>query len=171
MLLESFPPCFSSDAKILILGSMPGQASLDANRYYAHPRNAFWSLLNDVYGGLPDDYDERLCWAKSHKLALWDVLKHCEREGSLDASIKPLTEVPNAIGDLIQQAPKLQRIVFNGKKAEQAFRKHCKALLDVDAIEFLTMPSTSPAYAAKSYADKLLQWREAVVIQCNGDHK
>lgn len=164
MLLESFPPCFSTDARLLVLGSMPGRASLDAHRYYAHPRNAFWPILGDVFGGLPVDYPARLQWAKSHKVALWDVLKHCERKGSLDTSIKVASEIPNAIGELLHQAPQLKRIVFNGQKAKQAFQRHCKELLSVEGIEFKAMPSTSPAHASLSYSDKLLEWRAALAL-------
>jgi hypoxanthine-DNA glycosylase len=164
MVLNSFQPVFREDARVLILGSMPGNASLNADQYYAHPRNVLWPILADLFHEpLPDSYGDRLTLLLQNKCALWDVLRHCEREGSLDSNIKATTEVPNDFVWLCSQLPKLQMIVFNGKKAEQSFRRHQRELFrDLEAdIRFVSLPSTSPANAAFSYDEKLRQWSQA----------
>ena len=141
---------------------MPGIKSLQANEYYAHPRNVFWRLLGDL--GLCDpseSYADRTSSLQMAGVALWDVLAACDRDGSLDASIVRESEEANDIASLLQQQPTLRALLFNGNKAEQAFRSHIHASLSPDLRERCTLarlPSTSPAHAI-AYARKLDAWR------------
>lgn len=168
MVLESFPPCVDIDARILILGSMPGRASLEAQRYYAHPRNQFWWIMSELLKGsmvdvsMPEDYPERLAWLRSHQIGLWDVLKFCERDGSLDSNIKVATEVANPLPELIETLRSLQLVIFNGKKAEQAFKRYCADSVINRRVKFVCLPSSSPANAATSKECKLEQWSNAI---------
>lgn len=163
--LTSFPPVVAADTRVLILGSMPGSRSLAEHEYYAHPRNLFWPMMDDLFGiDRTWSYERRLEALLARGIGLWDVLKHCERAGSLDASIVRQTEVPNDFAALLPRLPKLRAVAFNGQKAEQAFRRQVSPLLPADtvaAVVFLSLPSTSPANASKSWAEKRAQW-EAV---------
>jgi len=164
-MLTSFAPVYRTDARIIVLGSMPGNASLDADQYYAHPRNQFWPMMARVFQfDLADTYAERLLQLKEHRCALWDALKHCEREGSLDSSIQLTSEVPNDFVWLLDQLPQLELIIFNGKKAEQSFKKHRVALLEprLAALRTECLPSTSPANASLSFDAKYLVWSETI---------
>lgn len=166
-MLQSFSPIVSVNTRILILGSMPGKASLDANQYYAHPRNLLWSLLA-MYAeeqSAPPEYSLKLAMLERIGVGLWDVLQHCEREGSLDSDIKPDTEQANDFASLFKTLPNLQRICFNGKKAEHSFYKHVvKAGTDVSAYSLHALPSTSPANASIPLAVKQQQWFSALNI-------
>lgn len=160
--LTSFPPVVDDDTRVLILGSMPGSRSLAEHEYYAHPRNLFWPLMEDLFGiERTWPYARRLEALLLCGIGLWDVLKHCEREGSLDASIVRHTEVPNDVAALLPRLPKLRAFAFNGRKAEQSFRRHVSPRLPPEAvgtIELVRLPSTSPANAGQSWADKRKQW-------------
>jgi len=164
MVLEGFPACINMDVKILILGSMPGRISLEEQRYYAHPRNQFWWIMSELLGAaMPEDYQARLGWLKSHGVGLWDVLRYCEREGSLDSNIRVDTEVANPLPELIHRLNKLELVIFNGKKAEQAFRRYCLSdLNDCDRQKLMCLPSTSPANAGTSKERKLEAWSQAM---------
>jgi len=154
---RSFAPVARADARILILGSMPGAASLAAQQYYAHPRNQFWGILERLCGiGIDLPYDERLERLQQRGLALWDVLASCERRGSLDAAIERRTTIANDIPAL------LQRICCNGAIAHAALRRSFGALTDAARIEILRLPSTSPANAGCTPARKLAAWRAAL---------
>lgn len=108
--LTSFPPVVDAGTRVLILGSMPGARSLAEHEYYAHPRNLFWPLMDDLFGiERTWPYERRLAALLARGLGLWDVLRHCEREGSLDASIVTETEVPAAVDEPGQCGPKLGR--------------------------------------------------------------
>jgi double-stranded uracil-DNA glycosylase len=165
MRARSFPPVIGLAPKVLILGSMPGRASLAAVQYYAHRQNSFWRII-DALGiaeaGLA--YEARLGELKQARIALWDVLAACERSGSLDASIVASSEVPNDVTGLLADHPSLHAVLFNGTKAEAAFRKHILPALPaaVNArLDFVRLPSTSPARAIPFEA-KLAAWREAL---------
>ena len=164
VLLRAFPPVAKPNARILILGSMPSAASLLAQQYYAHPRNAFWSILATITGvaaGAP--YSERLQSLTDAGFALWDVLQCCERKGSLDSAIVDATSVPNDFAFFISEYPYLERVVFNGGKAEQCFRRQVQLPQSMcDALEFRRVPSTSPAHASWSFQRKLEVWRDAL---------
>lgn len=163
MRLTSFPPVADAATRVLILGSMPGSRSLAEHEYYAHPRNLFWAFIEELFGidrGMP--YEGRLQALLARGLGLWDVLKHCEREGSLDSSIVQQTEVPNDFPALLAACPELRAICFNGQKAAQAFRRHVIPMVGPGAltgVELVSLPSTSPANAAKSREWKQLQWQ------------
>ncbi len=156
----SFAPVARADARILILGSMPGKASLNAQQYYAHPRNLFWPIIAALYAaGPPAAYEERLQLLQDHNIALWDVLQSCVRETSLDADING--EVVNDFASFFAQHKLITHVFFNGGKAAHAFKRHVqKDHLQNHPVELTLaqLPSTSPAYAARSFEQKLQAW-------------
>lgn len=162
MTIAGFDAVAAPDARALILGTMPGEASLRAREYYAHPRNAFWKIMGELYG-FPHDapYRIRLEGLTSNGAALWDVLEACERPGSLDSNIKMQSAKPNDLPLFLIEHPGIARICFNGKKAEELFRRLVLPNLPSgsDLPDLLVMPSTSPANAHLSYQDKLAQWK------------
>ncbi len=161
MIVRSFAPIAAPDAHTLILGSMPGIASLEAGRYYAHPRNAFWPIMGALYGADPDiRYAERVATLKASGVAVWDVLRACEREGSLDADIS--AEVPNNFASFFAAHPGVRRIGLNGAKAAASFRKHAAPVVPINA-RLEVLPSTSPAHAARSFEEKCALWRAALL--------
>lgn len=151
-------PLLSPDTRILILGSFPGAASLKAQQYYAHPQNHFWRILQAIWPHSPMDtgafsYQKRSDWLLSKQLGLWDVYAACEREGSLDSSIR--NAVLNDFSALCGLCPDLQAIAFNGA---ESFRhaKYC----GMAGLAVYKLPSTSSANAAWSFECKLAVWRE-----------
>lgn len=168
MPLRSFLPVVGRDARVLVLGSMPGAASLAAQRYYAHPRNLFWPIMGELFGASPTlSYDARLTMLKDAGIALWDVLAACEREGSLDQRIVRATEQPNAIAELLYDTPTLRTLAFNGAKAAQAYARHVAPQLDDtlrESLRLMALPSTSPANAGQPYAVRLARWREILTV-------
>jgi len=165
-LLEGFPPIAASHAHTLILGSMPGSASLAAKRYYAHPRNAFWPIVGEVLGidpALP--YAQRAALLAARGYALWDVLGACRRAGSLDTAIERASMQANAFLPFLIEHPAIDRIFFNGGAAEQIFRRQVApqltSALALDQLPSMhRLPSTSPANASIPIARKLAAWRE-----------
>ncbi|MDD1621077.1 MAG: DNA-deoxyinosine glycosylase [Methylococcaceae bacterium] len=156
----SFPPIARADARLLILGSMPGKASLDANQYYAHPRNLFWPIMGELVGAHPAlDYEERARILIANGIALWDVLKSCRRSGSLDADIDKLSMIANDFVAFFNARPHIDQIFFNGATAEHAFRHQVLPTINADNFLLRRLPSTSPAHAALSYHQKLQSWR------------
>jgi hypoxanthine-DNA glycosylase len=164
--LESLPPIVGPEPRVLILGSMPGARSLAAREYYAHPRNAFWPIMDALIGLDPAlGYAVRTSRIEAAGIALWDVLKHCERTGSLDTRIVRKSEVPNAIVPLLARHPTIRLVALNGGKAQAAFRRHLLPRLDAPAlarVAIVPLPSTSPAHAARSLAEKTAIWRAAI---------
>ena len=164
--VESFPPLFNGSAHVLILGSMPGLASLSAGQYYAHPRNAFWRIMRGIFGideSLP--YSHRTTALLNQGLAVWDVLKACVRQGSLDSDIVSHSIVANDFKTLFEQCPAIGKIVFNGSTAEQTYIRHVLPTLDLKhaAIPAVRLPSTSPAHAGLDFEGKLNAWRNALI--------
>ena len=158
-LVRSFAPVVDTRARVLVLGSMPGVASLDADRYYAHPRNLFWPIMGALFGfdaTLP--YPERLARIGAAGVALWDVAGECVRPGSLDARIEAGSVVANDIAGLLARYPDITRVRFNGAAAETLFRRHALGTLD-PVPDLLRLPSTSPAHAAMGFEAKLAAWR------------
>lgn len=158
--IYSFAPIADKNAEILILGSMPGCASLEANQYYAHKRNAFWRIISELLQwDTTLDYEARVIALKSARIALWDVLHSCRREGSLDSSIETDTLVANDFQHFFQKHHKIKRVFFNGTKAEACFKQQVLRKHDFSSISFARLPSTSPAHAAKSFECKLDAWQ------------
>ncbi len=159
-LVRSFAPACRGDARVLILGSMPGVASLTAGRYYAHPRNAFWPIMGELCGAGPAlPYDARLARLADAGIALWDVIARCTRAGSLDSAIAADSIEANDFAALYAACPALTHVFFNGTAAATAYRRHVAADLAPAALRFVRLPSTSPAHAARSLADKLTAWQ------------
>ncbi len=159
MPVRSFPPLIAAHARVLILGSMPGIASLQALRYYAHPRNQFWPILGELLGfDASADYALRVQALHKAGIAVWDVLAECEREGSLDTSIRRDSEQANDLPGLLAKHPALSTILLNGAKAAASLRRHHPGL----AISRVVLPSTSPAHASMSAAEKSAHWHRVL---------
>lgn len=161
--IHCFAPVADTNAKVLILGSMPGKASLAAGQYYAHPRNMFWTIMGELNGahrGLP--YRDRLKILRSSKIALWDVLASCIRKTSLDSRIETASEVPNDFNTFFLQHPGITHVFFNGVKAEQCFLKYVRSGLKPASLRYQRLPSTSPANAGLTYQQKLLAWQSVM---------
>lgn len=160
MTIKSFAPVEDGNACVLVLGSMPGKASLAAGQYYAHPRNLFWPILGSLLGFSPDiSYEERLTALKVNRIALWDVLASCERVTSLDAGIVSDSEIVNDFEAFFNEHPRIEDVFFNGRKAGQTFMKKVMPFLPPRRLTLHPLPSTSPAYAAMSYREKLDAWQ------------
>ena len=154
MLKYSFSPISHPNARVLILGTMPSEQSLAVNQYYGHPRNAFWKILFSVFETpFSTDYEQRKCLLVNNRIALWDVLEACVREGSLDSAIEQ--EVPNDFDSFLKAHPHIQTIYFNGQKAAKFFKQHVAVS---DRYHQVTLPSTSPANAGMSFEKKLMEW-------------
>ena len=167
-LLAGFPPVSTPAAHTLILGSMPGKASLTASRYYAHERNAFWRIMGDLLGAGPaQPYAERLLKLNAAGIALWDVIAVCERKSSLDADIVPASVQANDFQEFFAAHPGIERIFFNGAAAEASFRRHVLPGLANFSFALQRLPSTSPAHAAQGYAQKLAAWSAIVALPNN----
>ena len=156
----SFAPIARADARVLVLGSMPGEASLQAGQYYAHPHNAFWPIMGALFGaGRELDYDRRVARLRDAGVAVWDVLHGCERKGSLDAAIDDRTIEPNDFAAFFRAHLAVERVFFNGAKAEQVYRRRVLPGLPAGGPAYLRRPSTSPANASLDAAAKLDRWR------------
>ena len=157
-LSQGFAPVARPDARILILGSMPGVASLEAVQYYAFPRNAFWKIMGDLFAAGPElDYQTRLQKLTANHIALWDVIEICHRPGSLDSAISENGMATNDFSSFFSRHPHITRVYFNGQKAAGLFKKKVVPGLK-GQYDYHVLPSTSPAHAAKSYAAKLKAW-------------
>lgn len=156
-MIHSFPPAVNSQTRILVVGSMPGEASLKAQEYYAYKHNQFWKIAFEIFadGRTPLDYADKIKTLLSNTIGLWDALKACERTGSLDGNISEPT--PNDFPALFAQFPRIHTLLFNG----QAARAHFKRAFGSAGKTCITLPSTSPAHASRSYAEKLHIWKEA----------
>jgi len=164
--LHGFKPIEDRNARALILGSMPGSASLAAGQYYAHSQNAFWRIISQLLRlDLTSSYEVRAQALKSARIALWDVLQSCVREGSLDTMIKRDTQIANDFQTFFKTHTNITHIYFNGTKAEHYFMRYVVHNIDSRAISFLRLPSTSPAYAAMTFEQKLSAWRALVEPQ------
>lgn len=160
---QSFKPIEPAYMRVLILGSMPGLASLEAQAYYAHPRNGFWPIMAAL---LQQDwsasFEQRYEQLQQQHIGLWDVLAQCERPGSLDSSIRSQSIKTNDIPGLVLRHPECQAIALNGNKAADLFKRY---LLKVhpaifNSIQIVALPSTSPAHARMSLEDKTQVWRD-----------
>jgi double-stranded uracil-DNA glycosylase len=158
---QGFPPIENPSARVLILGSMPGIASLRAGQYYAHPRNQFWPILGVLLSrdlvALP--YPDRVQCLIDAGIALWDVLHSCQRPGSLDADIAPDSIVANDFHPFFARHPALTHVFFNGATAEQQFKRRVQVQIAFPQLQSHRLPSTSPAHAALDFPAKLAAWR------------
>ena len=160
--IDSFKPQLGNHPKVLILGSIPGVKSLEMQAYYAHPRNSFWSIIGDFLG-VPltsEDWSTRYQCLKDHHIALWDVIQQCERPGSLDSAIRSDSLVANDIDGLLRAHASIRKVLCNGATAWRLFHKHFPQ--HAGLVE--KMPSTSPAYASLSVANKAAIWHAALTL-------
>lgn len=161
MILTGFKPIVGESPKILILGSMPSEKSLQQTEYYAHPQNAFWAIMGELFNfDHKAGYAQRTNQLKQHHIALWDVIAQCTREGSLDTSIDKDSIVANDFSDFFSSHPTIDYVFFNGNKAEQEFNKRILPVLGdtAEKLTFQRLPSTSPANARMSKKEKLKHW-------------
>lgn len=158
---KCFPPIARRDAQILILGSLPGQMSLQRRQYYAQPQNAFWRIMGELFGAGPElSYAARGRRLREQRVALWDVCASAWRPGSLDTAIRPDSIELNDFAEFFRKHGQIRLIAFNGSKAAELFERRALSLLPEAArkIPRRIMPSTSPANATLSYARKLKHW-------------
>jgi TDG/mug DNA glycosylase family protein len=160
--IRSFPPISDRRASVLILGSMPGKASLRESQYYAHPRNLFWRFMEEILDiSREAPYSVRCKMLQENGVALWDTLKTCTRSSSLDSDIDDSTIVPNDLASFLGQHPRIRMICFNGAKSENVFMRRVAPTLgeSLNGIELKRLPSTSPANASIPVATKRDQWQ------------
>jgi len=160
--VRSFAPVARRDARLLILGSMPGTASLAVGRYYAHPRNAFWPIVGSVCGfDANAPYAKRLAALQARGIALWDVLRSCERDGSLDGDIAAASVQTNDFAGFLAAHRRIAAVLCNGGTAFALFGKRVRPTLGLPFREMpcVQLPSTSPAHAGRTLAQKLAAWR------------
>jgi hypoxanthine-DNA glycosylase len=151
---RSFPPIVDAQARVLVLGTLPGEESLRRGEYYAHPRNLFWPIIFALFGELaPSNYAERLAFLTAHRIAVWDVCELGERERSADTTIR--WERPNAIDRLLDQHPLIRAVAFNGTTAQRLYDRHFARR---EQLTYLALPSTSPAHATIDFSAKLARW-------------
>lgn len=153
--VNSFLPIVDERSRILILGSMPGVESLRLQQYYANPRNQFWKLIYEIFAFEPSvTYEERISFLKSKQIGLWDVIKNCYREGSLDSAIRG--ESANDFRTLFEAYPDIKIVLFNGGKAYETYKKWI-GFEAIPNLKFGKLTSSSPANT-KKYEEKLKEW-------------
>lgn len=151
---RSFPPIIDERARVLVLGTLPGEESLRRQQYYAHPRNLFWPILFALFEKpVATEYEAKLGFARVQRVALWDVCMVGERDASADSTIR--REAPNAIDRLLDAHPLIEAIAFNGTTARRLYERHFRLR---PGLSYLAMPSTSPAHARLDFAAKLAKW-------------
>lgn len=166
-IVRSFPPLARADARVLILGSMPGAESLRRRQYYAHPHNQFWPIMGALFGATRElPYAERVGRLLDHRVAVWDVLRHCRRAGSLDSAIRRDSEAINDFARFFARHPAIRAVFFNGAKSENVFARAVRDGLGPRARElrYARLPSTSPAHAGVPRGAKLRAWRRVAEI-------
>lgn len=160
-----FGPIVSSDSRLLILGTLPGEESLIRRQYYGHPRNHFWPIAAAAFGEeLPASYDDRIAMLARNRVALWDVLQSAQRVGSLDSKIE--NPIANDFSAFLARYPGIRTLAFNGNNAHKFFRRFVekKQDLPLGQIRVLYLPATSPAYA-RPFEEKAAKWREALAVR------
>ena len=167
--IEGFPPIVAENVKVLVLGSMPSAQSLAKQQYYGHPRNAFWPIMGELFGAAPAlSYQQRTAILLKHRVAVWDVLKSCQRQGSLDAGIDPESIRTNDLAVLYAYCPLLKQVFFNGGTAQAVYNKHILPQLTgrFGYLQYQRLPSTSPAHAAMNLQQKINAWR-VIMTACD----
>ena len=158
---RGFPPISGPDIHTLILGSLPSRKSLELRQYYGHPQNAFWRIMDRLFGagrGLP--YDERVRRLVAGRVGVWDVLSSSVRPGSMDSAIDMRSATANDFDRFLREHRSVRRICFNGRKAAELFERKVSLADDVRLAEvtLMQLPSTSPAHAAMPFEEKLDRW-------------
>ena len=156
-----FPPIAAASARVLVLGSLPGRMSLEKQQYYAQPHNAFWKIMGRLFGAAPElPYERRLELLCAHRVAVWDVLAAGERSGSLDSAIVTSSIVVNDFSAFFGAHREISLVCFNGNKAAELYRRRVLPGLTsvIAALETQLLPSTSPAHASRTFAQKLARW-------------
>jgi hypoxanthine-DNA glycosylase len=159
---RGFPPIAALDARVLILGSLPGQASLAAQQYYAQPQNAFWRIMGELFGAGPGvPYAARAERLRASGIALWDVCSEAVRPGSLDAAIDLATVVTNDFVRFFGKHPRIAHVCVNGGTAHRLYLRRVQPGLPepLSSLPLHLLPSTSPAHASLRFAQKLERWR------------
>jgi TDG/mug DNA glycosylase family protein len=162
---DGFAPIARPDARVLVLGTLPGKFSLERGEYFAQPRNVFWRIMGEIVGASPElPYQDRVVRLLENGIALWDVCAAAHRPGSLDSAIKSYK--PNDFRIFLEAHKQVRLICFNGAKASEIY---CRDVLpnlppDFEKIRREVLPSTSPAFAAMPFAQKLSQWQVVVSI-------
>ncbi|MDD2724731.1 MAG: DNA-deoxyinosine glycosylase [Methylovulum sp.] len=159
---EGFQPIADEKASVLILGSMPSVASLQAKQYYAHPRNAFWMIMGELFGANPElDYQQRQKLLMVHHIAVWDVLQSGYRCGSLDANIDMKSIQVNDFAGFYTHHPAISLVFFNGGMAEKMYRQRVlpKLVQEFNHLRYQRLPSTSPAHASLTLPQKMVAWQ------------
>jgi hypoxanthine-DNA glycosylase len=162
---KCFEPIARADARVLILGSLPGKMSLERNQYYAQPYNAFWRIMGELVGASRDlPYEERLRVLRQHHIAVWEVCAVGFRAGSLDSAIELSTVRTNNFGTFLRAHPGIKLICFNGRKAEEIYRRKVRQVPRAvfQRVRYASLPSTSAAHAGMPFAQKLALWRKAL---------
>jgi hypoxanthine-DNA glycosylase len=167
---RGFPPIAAVDARVLVLGSLPGQASLSAHQYYAQPQNAFWRIMCALFDADPSQpYAERASLLVARRIALWDVCRAAVRSGSRDASIELRSVVVNDFAAFFRAHPGIEAVYCNGGMAYRLYERLVLPRLSepARALPRERLPSTSPAYAGLRYEEKLAQW-ERIALRLAG---
>ena len=160
--LQGFAPIVSTNSVAIVLGSMPSDMSLHKQQYYGHPRNAFWPIMCTLFNaGTLLPYTACVALLQDNHLAVWDVLKQCQRAGSLDSAIANDTIITNDFEGFFKAYPLIKTVFFNGAAAEKIYRKQCLPKLEsrFNYLNYQRLPSTSPAYAAMHFEQKLEHWQ------------
>ena len=167
-----FPPIAKENAKILILGSMPSDVSLQKQEYYGHGRNAFWPIMLSLFNETTDfdaaNYRQRQNLLIKNRIAVWDVLQNCYRAGSLDTAIKMDSIKVNAFPSFFTMHKAIEKVCFNGAKAEGIYAKYVLPHIkdQFDYLQYVRLPSTSPAHAAMTLQQKIEVWENAIKTDC-----
>lgn len=167
--IKGFHPIVNKDAKILILGSMPSDMSLKKQEYYGYQRNTFWTIMSTLFVDnkkVISDYSLRIKMLLDNNVALWDVLQSCHREGSLDAAIKMDSIKTNDFINFFSIYPDIKKVFFNGGKAETIFNKYVLPEINEQFgyLQFIRLPSTSPAHAAMTVKQKIDIWQKEINV-------
>lgn len=160
-IIQGFAPIAADDARVLVLGSMPSEASLLKQQYYGHPRNAFWPIMGLLFGAGPElTYEQRKKILMAQGIAVWDVLKYCRRPGSMDAAIDMASIEINDFAGFFARHPLIDRVFFNGETAEKVYWQRVLPELSekFNYLHYQRLPSTSPAYAAMNLQQKAAVW-------------
>ena len=155
---HAFKPIIFKNSKILILGSFPSLESFEKSFYYAHPRNQFWKLLSAVTGSPINNRDQKIWLLKESKIALWDMVKSCTRENSLDSSLEEI-EV-NDLASFLEEHPNIKKVAFTGRLSEKLFKTH----FDYLEMKTVYLPSPSATYAKMSFEMKLDFYKKMLVF-------